>query len=63
MKEDPITLLIAYEQGKKCAEVDISQMAEIEVARIILCQDKMGRKWGYDFTSKQEMRERRESHE
>ena len=58
--KDPITLLVAFKDNRKVGETDITDLTCKEVAQAILLQEMQGRTWGYDFTSKQEMKERRE---
>ena len=60
--KDPITLLVMFKDGHKTAEMDITDTGDKELARVILAQDDMGRKWEYQFTSKQKMKEGRENY-
>ena len=62
MHKDPITLLVMFKDGCKVAEMDISGFSSLEVAREIVLQKDKGRTWGYEFTSKEKMKERRENH-
>lgn len=61
--KDPITLLIGYEKGIKACEVDITDYMDKELAATILAFEAQGRTWGYEFTSKEKMKERRERYE
>ena len=63
MHTDPITLLVMFKNHEKVAEQDITNFTDREVAELILTQDKQNRSWEYQFTSKQKMKERRESYE
>ena len=61
MHKDPVMLLVMFKNHEKVAEQDITNFTEREVAELILTQDKQGRSWGYSLTSREEMKERRES--
>lgn len=58
--KDPITLLVGYKQGKKVCEVDITSFTDREVEKTILIYEGRGRTYGYEFTSREKMKERRE---
>ena len=58
-----IVLLEVFKNGKKQAETDITHYNVDELGLLLDIQEDMGRTWGYKTTSKQKMKERRESHE
>lgn len=41
-------LLVAYEQGVKCAEVSIDDMTTSELQLILELWDEAGRSWSYE---------------
>ena len=61
--KDPITLLVAFKDGHKTAELDITTLTYKQVAQTIITQEMQGRKVGYEFTNREKMKERRESYE
>ena len=60
MHTDPITLLVAFKDGCKVGEADITDLTAKQVAHEILIQEKQGRTWGYSFTSREKMKKERE---
>jgi len=59
MHKDPVMLLVMFKDHEKVAEQDITNFTEREVADLMLTQEMQGRSWGFQLTSKEEMRERR----